>query len=95
MVELGFPELTTERIECLCKIAEETSRRFILSKVASKDIERMDISVEVEGSKPVDITVEIDLLFSKQNRNINEELLVKEAINQAYTAIENFLRKTK
>ncbi len=95
MAELGFPELTTEQIVHLCNIAEETSRRFILSKVGNKDIERMDISVEVEGLKPVDATVEIDLLVSNQVRDIDAELLVKDAINQAYNAIENFLRKTK
>jgi hypothetical protein len=57
MVELGFPELTTEQIELLCQTAENAARKHILSKVSSKDVERLDISVEAEGTKPVSVTV--------------------------------------
>ena len=95
MVELGFPELTTEQIENLCSTAENAARKYILSKVSNKDIDRLDISVEADGSKPVNVTVEIDLILGSQTKNVDADALVKEAINEAHKATENFLRKIK
>ena len=65
MVELGFRELTTEQTELLCQTAETTAHKSISSKISSKHIERLDICVEVEGTKPVDVTVEIDLVYPR------------------------------
>ena len=95
MVELGFSELTTEQIELLCQTAEDAARKYVLSKISSKDIDQLDISVEAEGTKPVDVTVEINLQLLPQAKGIDAETLVKEAVNQAHKATENFLRKLK
>ena len=95
MVELGIPELTTEQIETLCSTAEDAARKYVLSKVSSKLVERLDISVEADGSKPVNVTVEIDLALSPQAKGINAQTLVQEAVNEAHKATENYLRKIK
>ncbi len=94
MGELGFPELSTEQIELLCQTAEDAARKSILSKISSKDVERLDIAVEVEGTKPVSVTVEINLLLAKTNQE-DAEALVKAAVAEAHRATENFLRKLK
>ena len=95
VVELGIPELTTEQIETLCSTAEDAARKYVLSKVSSKLVERLDISVEADGSKPVNVTVEIDLTLSPQTTGIDSQALVKEAVNEAHVATENYLRKIK
>ncbi len=95
MGELGFPELTTEQIELLCQTTEDAARKYILGKVSGKDIDRLDIAVEVEGTKPVSVTVEIDLLLTKQAKGVDAEALVKAATDEAHRATENFLRKLK
>ncbi len=95
MGELGFPELTTEQIELLCQTAEDAARKHILSKVSSKEVDRLDISVEAEGTKPVSVTVEINLVLSPQTKNVDAQALVKEAASQGQKAAENFLRKIK
>ena len=95
VVELGFPELTTEQIETLCSTAEDAARKYVLSKVSHKDLDRLDISVEADGSKPVNVTVEINLLLSLQTKDIDADALVKEAVAEAHKATENFLRKIK
>ena len=77
MGELGFPELSTEQIELLCQTAEDSARKFILSKVSNKDVDRLDIAVEVEGTKPVNVTVEIDRLLSKRIKGVKAEALVE------------------
>ncbi len=95
MGELGFPELTTEQIELLCQTAEDAARRHVLSKVSSKDIDRLDISVEAEGTKPVNVTVEIDVALSPQTKNVDAQIIVKEATGAGQKAAENFLRNIK
>ena len=94
-VELGIPELTTEQIEILCSTAENAARKYVLSKVHFKMVDRLDISVEAAGSKPVNVTVEIDLDLAPAAKDINAKMLVKEAINEAHKASENYLRKIK
>ena len=95
MVELGIPELTTEQIETLCSTAENAARKHVLSKVSSKMVDRLDISVEAARSKPVKVTVEVDLALSPQAKGIDAEMLAKEATNEAHKASENYLRKLK
>ena len=95
VVELGIPELTTEQIEILCSTAENSARKFVLSKVSSKMVERLDISVEAVGSKPVNVTVEVDLVLTPQAEGVDAEALVREATNEAHKASENYLRKMK
>ncbi len=56
---------------------------------------RLDISVEAAGSKPVNVTVEVDLVLTLEAKGIDAEALVKEATNEAHKASENYLRKIK
>jgi hypothetical protein len=95
VVELGFPELTTEQIELLCQTAEGAARKYVLSKVPQKEIDRLDISVEADGTKPVNVTVEINLILVPQTKGVDAEALVKEAVDEGHKATENFLRKIK
>ena len=95
MVELGIPELSTDQIEALCSSAENAARKYVLSKVSSKMVDRLDISVEAEGAKPVNVTVDINLVLSPEAKGIDVEMLVKEAVNEAYKSVENCLRKIK
>jgi hypothetical protein len=95
VVELGIPELTTEQIETLCSTSENAARKYVLSKVSSKMVDRLDISVEAVGSKPVNVTVEIDLALTPETKGIDAQTLVKEAVNEAHIASEKYLRKTK
>jgi hypothetical protein len=95
VVDLGFPELTTDQIEQLCQTAEKAARNFILSKVSNKQVETLDIAVEVEGEKPVNVIVEVNLVLSPKVQGVDVETLVKEATNQAQQASENYLRQLK
>jgi hypothetical protein len=93
--KLGIPDLTTEQIETLCQTAENAARKQVLSKLSSKMVEKLNISVEAEGTKPVNITVEIDLELSPKMKNFDAGTLVNEAIKEAFKASENYLRKLK
>ncbi len=91
--ELGLPELTTEQIEALCSTAENAARKHILSKISSKMVERLNISVEADGAKPVNLTIEIDIALSPQMKNCALDQLVDEAVKEALKVSENYLRK--
>ncbi len=93
MGELGLPELTAEQIEALCLTAENAAKKYILAKVSSKMVEKLNISVEADGTKPVNLTVEIDLVLLPQAKNVDLNKLVDEAVEEALKISENYLRK--
>jgi hypothetical protein len=93
--ELSIPELTTEQIEELCSAAEKAARQHILSRVSSKMIEKLDISVEAEGAKPINLRIEINLALSRQISASDPEILSAEAAKEALKASDNYLRKLK
>ena len=93
MVELGIPELTNEQIEEVCTTAEDAARIHVLSKVSPKLLEKLDISVEAEGAKPVSFTVEVDLALIPEVKDFNQKKVAEEAVREAFEAIEIYLRK--
>ena len=95
MEKLGIPDLTTEQIETLCQTAENAARKHVLSKLSSKMVEKLNISVEAEGTKPLNLNIEIDLVLSPKTTNLNADTLVNEAIKEALEASDNYLRKLK
>lgn len=86
--ELGIPDLTTEQIETLCSTAENAARKYILSRVPSKMVERLNISVEADGTQPVNIMVEIDLALSPKMKDFDAEILVNEAVKEALKQVK-------
>ena len=95
MDEAGIPELSTEQIEILCSTAEDAARKHILSKVSSKIVDRLDVSVEAEGHDPLKVTVETDLALSPEAKGIDANALVKDATSEAHKAVEKYLRTLK
>jgi hypothetical protein len=93
VVELGIPELTNEQIEEICATAEDAARKHVLSKVSQKLLEKLDISVEAEGSKPVTFTVEVDVALMPEKKDFDQKKLAEEAVRKAFEAIETYLRK--
>ncbi|MGQ9530352.1 MAG: DUF3194 domain-containing protein [Candidatus Bathycorpusculaceae bacterium] len=95
MGDLGIPELTSEQIEELCSIAENTAREYVTSKVPSKRIETLNISVEAEGTKPVTVTVDVDLVLSPLMKDFDVKELVEDAVKAAFESVEKYLRALK
>lgn len=95
MEELGIPDLTIEQFETLCSTAENAAKKHVLLKVPLKNVEKLNIGVEAEGLKPLNVTVEIDLVLSPKMKGFDPEMLVKEAIKRAFEASEIYLRKLK
>lgn len=94
-MEIGIPKLKSEQIEELCSIVEKTAREYVISKLSPKRIEALNISVETEGIKPVRLTVDVDVSLSPLMKDFNVQKLVDEAIKEAFTSAENYLRELK
>jgi Protein of unknown function (DUF3194) len=92
-VDLGIPELTDEQFEEVTQGAEDAARKHIFSKISQKLVDRLNISVEAEGTKPVNFTVEVDLALLPKAESVDEKALAAEAVEKAFQAIETYLRK--
>ena len=93
MEEIGILELTLEQVEELCEIAEETAREYVLSKVPPRRISSLNVTVDAEGTKPITINVDVEVVLSPLMKNFDVEKLVKEATERAFTSIRKYLRK--
>jgi len=91
--EIGIPELTLEQVEELCEIAEETAREHVLSKVPPRRISALNVTVDAEGTKPITINVDVEVILSPLMKNFDVEKLAKEATERAFASIEEYLRK--
>ena len=58
-------------------------------------VDKLNISVEAIGVKPLNITVEIDLSLSPKMKDFDADALVNNAVNEALAASESYLRKLK
>jgi hypothetical protein len=93
--ELVLPELTAEQIETLCSIAENAARKYVLSKVPSKKVNRLNVSVEADGTKPLNLSVELDVALHQPIKDCDLKQLVDEAAQEALKAGEEYLRNPK
>ncbi len=93
MLEIGIPKLTDDQMQRLSEIAEKTARDYILSQIPQRRIPTLDITVEIVGSKPVTISIDIDLVLSPLMKTHNSKKLVSEATEKAFEAIEQYLRE--
>jgi len=91
--EIGLPKLTPEQKEQLCILAEKAAREHILSKVSSREITSLNITVEIEGKKPITASVEIEIQLSHQMKDYDAEQLSKQATQKAMQAIDKYLRQ--
>jgi hypothetical protein len=90
--DFGIPDLISEQIEELCTIAEEAARKHVYSKIAKKNIEALNICAEVEGTKPVNLTVDVDIDLSDSVKDLDAQKLANEAVKEAFKSAEKYLR---
>jgi len=94
-IELGIPQLSSNQIEELCSIVEESAEKHILSKLRLKQIEVLNISVETEGALPVRITVDVELRLSPSSGNLDVRALANQAVRKAFTSAEDYLGRLR
>jgi hypothetical protein len=93
--DLGIPELTSEQFEELCAVAEKAAREYVTARVSSKRIETLNISVEAEGTKPVTVTIDVDIVLSPLMKDFDVKGLVEGAVKEAFDSVNKYLRALK
>jgi len=91
--EIGIPKLTSTQVNELCEIGENAARDYITSKISPRKISSLDITIEVEGTKPITVDIDIEIVLSPLMRDYDAKALVNEAKQEAFNAIEEYLRK--
>ncbi|MCW4016442.1 MAG: DUF3194 domain-containing protein [Candidatus Bathyarchaeota archaeon] len=95
MAETGIPQLTLEQVAELCEGAEHAARGYVLSKVSTNRVVTLDVTVDAEGTKPVTVNVDVTVVLSPIMKDFDVNTLTKEATNQAFVYVEEYLRELK
>jgi len=82
---------TDEELELICAAAEETARKFILSKISLKKVEDLNLSVEALGDKPLSLTVEVGVESDIENPEL--VTIIDNATDAAFAAAEAKVRE--
>jgi hypothetical protein len=91
--KLGIPELSSKQVERLCAISEENARKYVLSQIAPKSIAALNICAEVEGTKPVKLSIDIEMVLSPSTKDCDAQKTANEAVKYAFNSAEEYLRE--
>jgi len=91
--ELRVSSLSYDQIGEICEMAEEAARRTILSRVPSRGISDLSISVASDGTETLAVEVEVEISLSPLFRNVDAKKLTEESVEAAFGAIEKHLRE--
>jgi acid phosphatase class B len=91
--ELGIPELNSKQVERVCAISEENARKYVLSQIAPKNITTLNICAEVEGTKPVKLSIDIDMVLLPSSKDCDAQKIADEAVKYAFNSAEEYLRR--
>ena len=93
MRDLSTQDLTEEQVEELCAVAEATARKHVLSKVPRVKIEKLNVSVEAEGTRPMSLEIDVDVDLSSMMEKFDVQQLVDEAVKEGFKSAERYLRE--
>lgn len=93
MEKIGIPLLNSRQIEELCELAEKTAREYVLSKVPSRRISTLNVTVEIQGRKPITVNVDVEITLSPLMKNYDVAKLAKEATQKSFISVEKYLRE--
>jgi Protein of unknown function (DUF3194) len=75
--------------------SRRSDEKYILTKIPSENLEELNVTVETQGSKPVNLSVEVDLRLTTDAKKTEAKDLADEAAKHALNAAENYLRNLK
>ena len=93
MAASGIPELSLDQVAELSEGAEKAARDYVLSKVSRSRIVTLDVTVDAEGTKPLNISVDVTIVLSPLMNHFDVEFLTNEATKKAFLSIEEYLRE--
>ena len=95
MADSGIPELSLDQVTELSEGAEKAARDYVLSKVSASRIVTLEVIVDAEGTKPLNMLVDVTIVLSPLMIDFDVEFLTNEATKKAFLSIEEYLRELK
>ena len=71
-------------MEKLLTHAEDAARKYIFSRLPMKAVDRLYICVEVDGTKPLNLKVEVDLLLNSRIEDADCVSIVDKSVKEAF-----------
>jgi L-fucose isomerase-like protein len=93
LVEVRRPSLSYDQLERLCEIAEEAARRYISSRIPSRGISDLYVSVNSVDSENLTLEIDVEVNLSPLFRKVDVKKLAEEAVEAAFKAAEDYLRE--
>jgi hypothetical protein len=87
--------LSYDQIEKICEIAEESARKYVISKVPSRGISDLTISVDLEETETLNISVDVELKLSALFKDVNAKEIARNSVKAAFEAVEKYLSDFK
>ncbi len=94
IVELGLDldKITTDRLEEIANLMEAYIREYIFNKLGGR-LEQLNITLSLEVTDVLRIRVDVEIIGKSKGR-ISYDVLIDEAIREAYRKIEEVLKKS-
>lgn len=73
-------------VEKLCSVAEDTVEQVIENRIGFKHVEDLRVTVRADGTKPLRLTVDLDLTPSHRSSELDS--ILGEATDAAFSAVE-------
>lgn len=89
---LTVQDLSVEQLEALCEAADRAVRDFVLTQINPRFVDDLDVAVDVDGSGPVTIVVDVSLSLKPSAGKVDVKRLVDAAGDRAFQAVEDRLR---
>lgn len=93
MKNLELSSLNSDQVEKLCEIAEESARKYVMSKVLRRQVSELNITVEAGGKENLTLDVDVEVRLSPLIEDVDINKLAEEAVDAAFKSVEEFLRK--
>ena len=84
-------KLTDEDLAKISEIAVSSAQDFVLSKVSKKEINDIDINVELNYEDGLDVNITVDIIFD--DLSAADPKIADEAADHALLEMEKFLDK--
>ena len=84
-------KLTDEDLDKISEIAVSAAQDFVLAKVSKKEIDDIDINVELNYEDGLDVNITVDIVFD--DLSVADPKIADEAADHALLEMEKFLDK--
>ena len=81
--------LSDQELDEISEIAVKSAEDFIYSRVSKKEILDLDIKVELDYDKGLDVDIHVDIILDPLSKS--DSSMAEEAAEYAITRIDNYL----